>query len=175
MTDPRAQSASDEIPARRENWAEAVSQDGARCVISTRSGHVLVSDEPPGFVGGAGGTNTGPTPTGLLAAAFAADIPVIVRRIAGELAIDVEAIRARVTIAWNPRGIAGAAGISPAPFEAVSEIWLRTGADRPAMARLQAAYESRCPLYALFRNSGCRMTDRWHVESDQSQAREETR
>ena len=38
-----------------------------------RRGHVLVSDEPAGFAGGAGGENAGPTPTGFLVAAFAAE------------------------------------------------------------------------------------------------------
>lgn len=161
------------IPERRENWAEAVSHGGAKCVIATRSGHVLVSDEPPGFAGGAGGENTGPTPTGLLAAAFAADIPVIVQRIARELAVDLSGVRARVTIAWNPRGIAGEPDVNPAPYEAVSEIWLKTSADAAVLARLQAGYESRCPLRALFRNSGCRMAERWHIEPLTIKAKEE--
>ncbi len=174
MTAPRA-SAAREIPERRENWAEAVSQGGAKCVITTRSGHVLVSDEPPGFAGGTGGENVGPTPTGLLATAFAADIPVIVRRIARELAIELAGVRARVTIAWNPRGIAGTANISPAPYEAVSEIWLDTNASTAVLAQLQAAYEKRCPLRALFSNSGCRMVDRWHIEPITGKATEEAR
>jgi uncharacterized OsmC-like protein len=153
------------IPARRENWAEAVFQGGAKCVVTTRSGHVLLSDEPAGFPGGAGGENTGPTPTGLLASAFAADIPVMVQRIARELGIEIAGMRARVTIAWNPRVIAGIAEGSPAPAEALSEIWLSTSAAPKLLARLRAEYERRCPLYNLFRQSGCKMTEAWKVVS----------
>ncbi len=153
------------IPSRRENWAEAVYQGGAKSVVATRSGHVLVSDEPAGFAGGASGENTGPTPTGLLAAAFAADIPVMLSRLARELGIDIKSMRARVTIAWNPRVIAAIEEGSPAPREAVSEIWVDTKAPRRALARLRAEYERRCPLYNLFRASGCRMTEKWHVEA----------
>lgn len=149
------------IPERRENWAEATLQGGAKCHIVTRSGHVLVSDEPPHFPGGAGGENAGPTPTGLLASAFAADIPVVLQRIARELGLRISSVRAKVTIAWNPRGVAGADGVCPAPQEARSEIWLQ--ADQQHLVnQLRDAYERRCPIYNLFRQSGCRMTDEWH-------------
>jgi len=141
-----------------------VSQGGAKSVVTTRSGHVLLSDEPPGFAGGAGGENTGPTPTGLLAAAFAADIPVLTHRIAREMKITIVSMRARVTIAWNPRGIAGVAEISPAPAEAFAEVWIETDAKASIIGDLRAAYERRCPLYNLFRNSGCRVTETWHVQ-----------
>ena len=157
------------IPERRENWAEATLQGGAKCHIVTRSGHVLVSDEPPHFPGGAGGENTGPTPTGLLASAFAADIPVVLQRIANELGIRISSVRARVTIAWNPRGVAGAPDVSPAPHEALSEIWLRADQEH-LVDRLREAYERRCPMYNLFRQAGCRMRDDWHVEGPRQEA-----
>jgi uncharacterized OsmC-like protein len=154
----------DDIPARRENWAEAEFKSGAKSVITLRSGHVMVADEPPGFSGGLGGENAGPTPTGYLAAAFAADIPAMLNRIARELGFEIAALRARVQIAWNPRGIAGAEGIAPIPFEAVSDIWLKASADAAAIVRMRSAYERRCPLYNLFSKAGCRMLDNWHVE-----------
>lgn len=154
----------DEIPERRENWAEAVFKGGAKSVITLKSGHVLVSDEPAGFAGGAGGENAGPTPTGFLVAAFAADIPVILQRIARERAISLQSIGARVSIAWNPRGIAGLDGVEPTPFEAVSDIRIRTNASDSEIDALKNAYERRCPLYNLLRKSGCRMIENWRVE-----------
>lgn len=153
-----------DIPERRENWAEGEFKGGAKSVITLRSGHVLVTDEPPGFAGGAGGENAGPVPTGLLVAAFAADIPVILTRIARESGITIDAIRVKVQIAWNPRGIAGAAGIAPIPFEAVSDIWMQTSADAGSVERMKAAYEQRCPLYNLFKAAGCKMIENWHVQ-----------
>lgn len=151
------------LPERRENWAQAELRGGAKSVITLKSGHVLVSDEPPGFAGGAGGDNAGPTPTGFLVAAFAADIPVMVTRIAREQGIVIAGLTARVEIAWNPRGIAGAEGIEPIPFEATSAIRIETAADEAQIERLRAAYERRCPLYNLLRKAGCRMLERWHV------------
>ena len=154
----------DHIPARRENWAEAEFKGGAKSVITLRDGHVMIADEPPGFAGGFGGENAGPTPTGFLVAAFAADIPAMLNRIARELGFEIAALRARVKIAWNPRGIAGAEGIAPTPFEAVSDIWLKCSADAAAIDRMKSAYARRCPLHNLFSKAGCRMQDNWHVE-----------
>ena len=74
----------EDYPEIRENWAEAVFEGRARCAVTIKSGHTLISDEAPGFAGGAGGTNAGPTPSGLLVAAFAADIPVMLARVHGE-------------------------------------------------------------------------------------------
>jgi uncharacterized OsmC-like protein len=153
-----------EIPERRENWAEAEFKGGAKSVVTLRSGHVLVADEPAGFAGGTGGDNTGPTPTGFLAAAFAADIPAMLNRIARELGIEILALRARVQIAWNPRAIAGAPGLDPVPFEAVSDITLDIAGDRSRVEKMKSAYHQRCPLHNLFRKAGCRMVDNWHVK-----------
>lgn len=153
------------IPERRENWAEAEFKGGAKSVLTVRSGHVLLSDESPGFAGGMGGENCGPTPTGFLVAALAADIPSMLNRIARELGLEIVSLRARVQIAWNPRGIAGAEGIEPTPFEALSDIWLKIAADAPTIERMRTAYERRCPLYNIMKKAGCRMTDNWHVES----------
>lgn len=156
-----------DIPERRENWAEAEFISGARSVITLRSGHVLVADEPAGFAGGAGGDNVGPTPTGFLVAAFAADIPAMLNRIARELKVEIQSLRARVQIAWNPRAIAGIApGVEPTPFEAISDIWIALS-DSAALERMRSEYEKRCPLYNLFRKAGCTMVERWHDTSEE--------
>ena len=153
-----------DIPERRENWAEAQFRGGAKSVVTLKSGHVLLADEPPGFAGGTGGDNAGPTPSGLLAAAFAADIAVILNRIALEQGIAIAELATRVEFAWNPRGIAGAEGVEPTPFEAISDIRIKTTADGEVIDRMRTDYERRCPLYNLFRKAGCRMIDRWRVE-----------
>ncbi len=152
-----------DIPSRRENWATSEFQGGARSLITLKSGHVLIADEPPGFAGGTGGENTGPTPTGFLVAAFAADIPVVLQRIASAQGIALQSVRARVTIAWNPRVIAGLDDGEPTPFEAISDIEIRTDAAASAIERMKAAYLKRCPLYNLLRLSGCRMVENWNI------------
>ncbi len=154
----------EDYPETRENWAEAVFEGRAKCTIATKSGHTLVSDEAPGFAGGAGGDNAGPTPSGMLVAAFAADIPVMLARIASELGLDIAAMRAKVSIEFSPRGIAGFAGYEPRMSVATSDIWITTAGDPATIEEMQAHYLRRCPLYALFKNSGCRMVERWHIE-----------
>ena len=64
-----------------------------------------------------------------------------------------------------PRRIAGADGIKPIPFEAISDIWLKSPADHGPIERMKSAYERRCPLHNLFRKAGCRMVENWHIES----------
>ena len=150
-----------DIPNRRENWAEAEFKGGAKSILTLRSGHVLVADEPPGFAGGTGGENSGPTPTGFLVAAFAADIPAIMNRIAREKGIEIVSLKARVQIAWNPRTIAGLDAGDPIPFEAVTDIWIATRGG--AAESMKADYERRCPLHNLFRKAGCRIVDTWHA------------
>ena len=154
----------EDYPETRDNWAEAVFEGRAKCTITTKSGHTLISDEAPGFAGGAGGENAGPTPSGLLAAAFAADIPVMLQRIATELGLGISALRAKVCIEYSPRGIAGFAGYEPRMSKATSDIWLTTSADPLQIEEMKAQYLRRCPLYALFNNSGCAMIERWHIE-----------
>lgn len=153
----------EDYPETRENWAEAEFHGGAKCTLTIKSGHQLIADEPAGFAGGAGGNNEGPTPSGFLVAAFAADIPVMLNRIAKEQGLDIKSMRAKVSIEFSPRGIAGFDGYKPAPHTAVSDIWLVTAAPDEAIERMKADYLRRCPLYNLFHESRCKMIENWHV------------
>jgi uncharacterized OsmC-like protein len=154
----------EEYPEFRENWAEAMFEGRARSTVTIKSGHTLISDEAPGFAGGAGGTNAGPTPSGLLVAAFAADIPVMLARIAKEIDLDIKAMRAKVSIEYSPRGIAGFPGYDPSMRKAVSDIYITTNGEPAKVEDLKAQYLCRCPLYTLFKNSGCAMIENWHIE-----------
>ncbi len=154
----------EDYPEIRENWAEAVFEGRARCAVTVKSGHTLISDEAPGFAGGAGGTNAGPTPSGLLVAAFAADIPVMLARIAREIDLEIKSMRARVSIEYSPRGIAGFPGYDPSMQKAISDIYIATDGTAAQIDELKAQYLRRCPLHALFKNSGCEMIENWHVE-----------
>ena len=151
------------IPDRRETWAQADFEGRARCVISVNGGHALIADEPADLAGGLGGENAGPTPLGYLVAAFAADIPVILARLAREMQISIDAMRARTTIVYNPRGIRGLPGYEPTPHEAISDIWRTTTAAPAALDQLKEQYARRCPVYNILRKSGCRMIDHWHI------------
>ena len=60
-------------------------------------------------------------------AAFAADVPVMLARIANELDLTIAALRARVAIEFSPRGIAGFADTSRRR-SAVTDVWITTDA-----------------------------------------------
>lgn len=154
----------EDYPEIRENWAEATFEGGARCTVIVKSGHTLVSDEAPGFAGGAGGSNAGPTPSGLLVAAFAADIPVMIHRVATEIGLAITSMRAKVSIEYSPRGIAGFAGYTPNMLNAVSDIWVSTVGPDELVEEMKDQYLRRCPLHALFKNSGCSMIENWHID-----------
>jgi hypothetical protein len=100
----------------------------------------------------------------LLAAAFAADIPVMLQRIANEIGLEITAMRAKVSIEYSPRGIAGFPGYTPNMLKAVSDIWVVTDGPEPLVEELKSQYLRRCPLYALFKNSGCSMVDNWNID-----------
>lgn len=153
------------IPERREAWAEADFEGRARCAITVKGGHTLIADEPADLPGGLGGDNAGPTPLGYLVAAFAADIPVVLERIAREMQIVIDAMRAKATIVYNPRGIRGLTGYEATPYEAVSDIWLTTSVGTEALRELRTQYERRCPVYNILRKSGCQMIDNWHIDA----------
>ena len=43
-------------------------------------------------------------------------------------------------------------------------IWIVTDARADLIAKMKAQYLMRCPLYNLFRKSGCVMIENWHIE-----------
>ena len=73
-------------------------------------------------------------------------------------------MRAKVSIEYSPRGIAGFPGYDPLMQKAVSDIYIATDGEPAKIEDLKAHYLHRCPLYALFKNSGCAMIENWHIE-----------
>jgi hypothetical protein len=49
-------------------------------------------------------------------------------------------------------------------LKATSDIRITTTAEPAMIEELQAQYLRRCPLHALFKNSGCTMIEHWHIE-----------
>ena len=73
-------------------------------------------------------------------------------------------MRAKVSIEYSPRGIAGFPGYDPSMQKAVSDIYITTDGDPAKVEDLKAQYLRRCPLHALFKNSGCAMVENWRIE-----------
>lgn len=148
-----------ELPEKTDNWAEADFQGHAKSVVTVKSGHSLIVDEPKRL----GGSDEGPSPTGYLVASLAGCTAVIVERVAKDMKLEIESMRVKSTIVYSPRGIAGQEGYPSHPTEAASEVWLRIDADAEQVEALKADYFRRCPIYNLFKGAGCKMEDTWHV------------
>ncbi|MBI3127772.1 MAG: OsmC family protein [Candidatus Tectomicrobia bacterium] len=148
-----------ELPEKTDNWAEADFKGHAKSVVTVKSGHTLVVDEPKRL----GGTDEGPSPTGYLAVSLAGCTAVILERCAKDAKLEVESLRVKSTIVYSPRGIAGEEGYPAQPTEAASEVWLRIQATPAQVEALKKDYFRRCPVYNLFKASGCKMTDIWRV------------
>ena len=72
----------------------------------------------------------------------------MLQRIANELDLKIVSMRAKVSIEFSPRGIAGFPGYEPAPTKAVSDIWITTDAPAPAIEELKTQYSdgARCTI-----------------------------
>lgn len=148
-----------EIPETTENWAELDFKGHAKGIVTTKSGHTIIVDEPKPL----GGSNEGPSPTGYLVASLAGCTAVILERAMKDAKLEIESLKVKSNIIYSPRGIAGQDGYQPHPTEAQTEIWLKTNANAEQMEAAKADYYKRCPIYNLFIASGCKMVDTWHV------------
>ncbi len=148
-----------ELPEITESWAEADFQDHAKSVVTIKGGHTAVVDEPRRL----GGSDAGPSPMGYLVTSLAGCTAVILERCAKDAKLEIGSLKVKSTIFYSPRGIAGQEGYRSNPSEAHSEIWLEAEASGAQIEALKADYFRRCPVYNLFRASGCAMKDVWHV------------
>jgi uncharacterized OsmC-like protein len=148
-----------ELPEKTDNWAEADFKGHAKSVVTVKGGHTMIVDEPKRL----GGSDEGPSPTGYLVSSLAGCTAVILERVMKDSKFEVESLKVKSTIVYSPRGIAGQEGYHSNPSEAISEIWLKTNATADQMESVKSDYFRRCPVYNLFKASGCQMTDNWHV------------
>ncbi|MEE9273791.1 MAG: OsmC family protein [bacterium] len=148
-----------ELPETTDNWAEADFKGHAKSIVTTKSGHTIIIDEPQRL----GGSNEGPSPTGYLVASLAGCTAVILERCAKDAKLEIDSLRIKSNIVYSPRGIAGQEGYQAHPTEAHSDVWLEIKASDEQIEALKADYFRRCPVHGLFRASGCKMVDNWHI------------
>ena len=92
-----------ELPEKSENWAEADFRGHAKSVVTVKSGHTVIVDEPRRLGGSLAGCTA-----------------VIVDRVARDMKPKVESLKVKSTIVYSPRGIAGQEGCPSQPIEAAS-------------------------------------------------------
>jgi putative redox protein len=86
----------DAPPAREPTVIARVGRTGYRTDIETGGGHVVVADEPVAF----GGTDAGPTPYGMIAAALGACTAITLRMYADRKGWPLEGVVVRL---WHSR------------------------------------------------------------------------
>ena len=74
----------------------------------------------------------------------------MLQRIANEIDLEIKSMRAKVSIEYSPRGIAGLPGYDPGMSKAVSDIWIVTegsdGAGRGTQVGVPAALPALCAV-----------------------------
>ena len=148
-----------EIPETTENWAEADFKGHSKSVVTLMRGYTLVMDEPKHL----GGSGEGPSPMDYQATSLAGCTAVMLERCARDAKLEIGSLKVKSAIVYSPRGIAGREGYQSHPTEAHSEIWLEIDADHEQIEALKAEYSRRCPVYNLYKASGCAMREVWHV------------
>jgi putative redox protein len=125
------------VARRTEGFAHRVEIEG---------GHTIVIDEPPS----AGGTDTGPSPTRLLAASLAACTAVTIEMYAARKGWDLGAVEVEADAAYE--------GHAPRSFEVTVRLPAEIGDERRAQLLAIAA---KCPVHrALTNETPVTITDR---------------
>lgn len=115
-------------------------QDG-RAVLTARGLHAVVDSPPP-----LGGPNEAMNPVDLLLGALATCGTFVCETAARELGLPLEDATVEVEADFDPRGVKGEEGVSPAMQ--VFRVTLRlTGVDDEAGAELAGHFRRRCPVF----------------------------
>jgi putative redox protein len=109
-------------------------RDGLAHEIELDGGHTLLADEPPE----AGGTDSGPRPTQLLAASLASCVAITVEMYANRKGWDLGAVEVDVDVAYD--------GYVPSSFDV--GLKLPSGLSEEQRERL-LAIASRCPVHKV--------------------------
>jgi putative redox protein len=123
---------------RRQGYIHDVEVDG---------GHSVVFDEPEA----SGGTNEGPSPTRMLAAALAACTAITVEMYAGRKGWEVGGVEVEVDMGYDERGV---------PNDFTVSLGVADGLDSEQLERL-LAIAGKCPVHrALASETHVSITDR---------------
>ncbi len=127
-----------EMMAKQERRVRARRTEGCRVEIKARK-HAFIADEPAQ----GGGTDTGPTPRELALGALSACITVITNKVAEGLDFN---------------------GISPNFDYVEAKIHLTTDESDERVEELKRQHHGRCPISALYRESGCELVEEWIIK-----------
>ncbi|MEE9256779.1 MAG: OsmC family protein [bacterium] len=146
---------------KQERRVRAKWLGGTKVELRARNLQPWVADEPKA----AGGNDEGPTPREMALGALAACVTVITHKAAKGLDFKYEDQSVEVRGTADPRGAKDADnGVSP-NFDYVEvRITLVTDEPEDRIAELKRQHHGRCPISALFRESGCELVENWTIE-----------
>ncbi len=149
-----------EVMAKQERRVKARRVSGCQVEMRARK-HSFLADEPTQ----GGGTDKGPTPRELALGALAACITVITGKVAAGLDFHVIAQEVEVRGTADPRGARDADnGVSPNFDRVEASIRLTTDESDARVEELKRQHHGRCPISALYRESGCELVEEWIIQ-----------
>ena len=155
-----SEAAEKEVMAKQERRVRARRVSDCLVEIKARK-HAFRADEPEQ----AGGGDMGPTPRELALGALSACIAVITTKAAKGLDFNVIAQEVEVRGTADPRGARDADnGVSPNFDFVEAKIHLTTDETDARVKELKRQHHGRCPISALFRESGCELREEWIVK-----------
>jgi uncharacterized OsmC-like protein len=152
--------ATDAVMAKQERRVRAQWKGNCKVELKARS-LAWMADEPKA----AGGEDAGPTPRELALGALAACVTIITRKVADDLQFKYSDQSIEVRGTADPRGAKDADnGISPNFDRVEVKITLVTDETEERVAELKRQHHGRCPISALFRESGCGLVEEWLIQ-----------
>ena len=149
----------DAAMVKQERRVRASKESEYKVKLQAR-GHSFFADEPKQ----AGGTDEAPTPRELALGSLAACVTVITGKVAKGLDFKYSDQSIEVRGTADPQGAKNADNNISPNFDYVEvKITLVTDEPEDRIEELKRQHHGRCPISALFRESGCELVEDWNI------------
>ncbi len=132
-------------------------EEGVRTSIQIRDFSPIIADEPPAL----GGTDKGPNPVEFVLSGLVGCKSVMTAIIAKEMDFTYESVSFDAEGTLDMRGLMGFKDVSPNFETATVIIEMKTSETEERMQELMDRVGSRCPVMALFTESGIPVEVKW--------------
>lgn len=139
---------------------KGVQEEGVRTSLYVRQFDPFIADEPESL----GGTDQGPNPVEYVLSGLVGCKSVMIAIIAKELDFIYEDVSIEADGALDMRGLMGFKGVSPNFQRASVHITMKTKETEERMKALMERVGSRCPVMALFTESGIPVDVTWTLQ-----------
>ena len=151
----------DPTTVRQERRVRAKWLGGTKIELRARNLDPWYADEPKS----GGGGDEGPSPREMALGALGACIMVITHKVAADLEFRYSEQSTELRGTADPRGAKDADnGVSPNFTSVDAKITLVTEEPDERIEELKRQHRNRCPISALFRESGVQMNEEWIIK-----------